>query len=102
MIDEYFAILANTHRRQILTSLLEHGPSSVDYVTRNGESDRNRQQKRIALRHVHLPKLEDCGLIDWNRKANSVAKGPRFDDIKPLLTLLVRQYDGFADERVVK
>ncbi|MGA9401220.1 hypothetical protein [Haladaptatus sp.] len=49
------------------------------------------------MQHVHLPKLEDYGYIDWNRISEQVTKGPQFDEIKPLLTLLVENQEILSD-----
>ncbi len=35
--------------------------------------------------HVHLPKLEDYGYIEWNKETDQIIKGPQFDEIRPLL-----------------
>jgi hypothetical protein len=44
--------------------------------------------------HTHLPKLEEAGFIVWHQDTNKVEKGPRFEEIRPLLELI----DAHADE----
>lgn len=39
----------------------------------------------IRMYHVHLPKLAAHGFIKWERDAHTVTKGPRFDEVRPLL-----------------
>lgn len=39
----------------------------------------------VRMHHVHLPKLEAAGLIEWDRATNEVQKGPRFEEVCPLL-----------------
>lgn len=72
--DAVLSAVANDHRRAVLRSLnqtdgkvMEFG-ALVDQVTehvRDGEppDDEHRQRVRIELHHIHLPKLEDCGMI---------------------------------------
>ena len=38
--------------------------------------------------HVHLPKLERYGCVEWDRRTKDVAKGPNFEEIRPVLELL--------------
>ncbi|WP_436927670.1 hypothetical protein [Halosimplex amylolyticum] len=40
------------------------------------------------MQHVHLPKLADYRFIEWNQGTHEVTKGPKFDEIRPLLELL--------------
>ena len=35
-----------------------------------------------------LPLLDDAGVIEWDREADEIRKGPRFAEIRPLLELL--------------
>lgn len=85
-----------------MVSLLEENPHSVSPVRSDGgegvEDEEKRQRERIELRHVHLPKLEEGRLIDWNRESNVVAKGPDFGEIEPLLKLLANGHDKFLEE----
>ena len=50
--------------------------------------------------HTHLPKLEDEGFIGWDREENMVRKGPRFEEIQPLLELMHNHADKLPDEWV--
>jgi hypothetical protein len=47
----------------------------------------------LALKHHHLPRLDEAGVVDWEPAANTVSRGPRFDEIEPLLELLVTHSD---------
>jgi len=38
---------------------------------------------RLELREYSLEQLEDIGLVQWDREANVVRKGPYFGDRKP-------------------
>lgn len=88
-VDDLFDILTSGQRRRLLVRLLEHNPQDdtpVPAAEAAGEDDPERAL--IAFRHTHLPKLEKYGFIDWDREANAVTKGPRFEEIRPMLELL--------------
>jgi len=53
---------------------------------------------RIQLHHVHLPKLADQELIEWDRDSQTVTRGSRFDEIEPVLRLLADNPERFPDD----
>ncbi|WP_231189287.1 transcriptional regulator [Haladaptatus sp. DYF46] len=57
------------------------------------ETDGGEQPQTIAMQHIHLPKLADHGFIDWDQETQRVTKGPQFDEIEPLLTVLSENQD---------
>lgn len=82
--DKSFDALANSQRRQLLFALLEESPQT-DTPT---AYDSPPETRRIEYLHTHLPKLDEYGYIEWSPGMNAVERGPRFDEIKPLLELL--------------
>lgn len=46
----------------------------------------------------HLPKLESAGFVVWGPQDHSVRKGPRFEEIEPLLELLQNHADELPDD----
>jgi hypothetical protein len=54
----------------------------------------------VELRHVHLPKLESAGMIDWDQDDGSVSRGPAFEQYEPALRALVDAADTFPDSLV--
>ncbi|WP_247001317.1 DUF7344 domain-containing protein [Halosolutus gelatinilyticus] len=109
MINDVFNILADDYRRCTLIALLEetdrreetsrtanrHLPDDVAL----GEAGRDK--RILELRHCHLPMLADSELIAWDRDANEIARGPRFDEAKPLLELLADHSDDLPEGWVV-
>lgn len=87
MNDNTFDALAHEARRTLLLDLLESVPQDAGFELLTGESTPTdtEQQVQIASYHTHLPKLEDYGYIEWNKDAHEVVKGPRFEEIRPLL-----------------
>ena len=87
LLSDKLSVLARSERRELLQALTDDAAPdtatvSPPIVTTNG-GDR---EHAIALNHVHLPRLEDYGLITWNQETDTVTKGPQFDEIEPLLT----------------
>ncbi|MFC6812487.1 hypothetical protein ACFQGT_14250 [Natrialbaceae archaeon GCM10025810] len=107
--DDVFDGLANSCRRQLLVELSTHNPHDVpklpEMSQKIAEADEGLFQQHLSssrvipgvdeellrLHYVHLPKLTDYGFIEWDRDAHVVTKGPRFDEMKPLLKLLIDQ-----------
>ncbi|MDF9744826.1 DUF7344 domain-containing protein [Natrinema salsiterrestre] len=88
--NDLFDALANEHRRRILFDLVDESrrgesPVAIDVSPGAGAS---RAAAGIELVHVHLPKLDDYGLIDWTPGTDTVETGPRFSDVRPILEQL--------------
>lgn len=96
-LDDTLRVLADPERRGLLYAFLDHDPPSAgsvaipDEVPTNGapEADVN-----LRMHHVHLPMLEEAGLVEWQREDEVVTTGPAFDDVQPLLQRLA---DADAD-----
>jgi hypothetical protein len=90
-VDRIMEVLSKQQRRAILYRLKREdrlepfqGPDAMD-------------SSEIELYHVHLPKLEAAGYIDWNRETGAVMKGPQYDEVETFLTLI----ENHADEVLV-
>ncbi|RDI71921.1 DUF7344 domain-containing protein [Halopelagius longus] len=101
--EEMFDALADGNRRRLLVFLLDH--ESRDVPKLSGITAEMAEMNRALLReylsgprrvdggdkellrthHVHLPKLDGFDFIEWDREAHVVTKGPRFDDMRPLI-----------------
>jgi hypothetical protein len=96
--DEIFDAFSHVQRRKLLRALLIHNPQDDDSVVINADESMDEEFTRLVeMQHIHLPKLEDYGFIDWNEKTNEVSKGPNFEEIRPLLELLVDHEDELPD-----
>jgi hypothetical protein len=99
-IDEVLLVLSNVHRRRMLLKLLDHNPRDerMELTDRAAEeADATLDELEIEMFHVHLPKLAEEGFVDWDREAEEVTKGPRFDEIRPLLQLMVDHADELPE-----
>ena len=88
-LDELFEILSKHPRRRILTALADANPEETEFVPQDFTRDDRREDVLARLHHVHLPKLDDAGIIKWNPDSQVITHGPRFDEIEPLVELLV-------------
>lgn len=96
-LSELFEMLSHAYRRRILTAVGRANPHDEDDLpseTSPGEDDEAALALlRQQLYHVHLPKLDDAGFIDWNRETGIIRRGPRFEEIEPLLRLMNEHRD---------
>ncbi len=75
-LDEIFDVLVSSRRRAVLYEL--HGRSEPmtlpDLVAavRAIEAAQSRKQVAVALDHVHLPKLQQAGLVEYDRYEKTV------------------------------
>ncbi|WP_449421051.1 DUF7344 domain-containing protein [Salinadaptatus halalkaliphilus] len=103
--DTILSAVADEHRRAILNALntsfeetleydvlVDHVADRVRDEDAKRESDEHRQRVRIALRHTHLPKLEEARIIDYETETGQIQfVGGELE--RDLLTL-VEPYDG--------
>lgn len=93
-IGRQFKLLHKRERRLILRTLLHReGVTDVSAVV---EDDRT--ETLLTYEHSHLPELASAGYIQWHRETGEVSRGPRFDDIAPLLELLEENADALPVE----
>ena len=88
MLSDQLSILAEANRRRLLIALADRNPRSIDSDGYVGGPDMSDPNVATAMYHVHLPKLEAAGFIDWDREENVVTRGPKFEEIRPLVDLL--------------
>jgi len=101
VIDRAFDAVGDAQRRRILLALLEECEQNVRddrgiEPTSAAFSDGDRERMLTRLHHVHLPKLENEGFVDWNPETDEVTRGPAFEEVRPLLELL-RDHDDLLD-----
>ncbi|WP_436347420.1 hypothetical protein [Natronorubrum sp. FCH18a] len=92
--DNLFNALANPERRRILFDLAKQ-PESVN-IDSPPDALADGGDAAIERHHVHLPALAEHGFIDWYPSANAIEAGPRFDEIRPILTVLADHRESFS------
>ncbi|RKD93468.1 DUF7344 domain-containing protein [Halopiger aswanensis] len=96
--DEVFDALAAAQRRRLLFALLDDAPQHVTELSGVPWSIPKSEADTIAEHHRHLPKLDESGFIDWDREEQVITKGPRFDEIEPVLECLNDRRDELPIE----
>lgn len=92
-LTELFDHLGHHLRRRVLVKLSRANPRGRDEFT-TSEFTKDDEDLELDLFHRHLPKLDGAGFINWDREADIITRGPRFEEIAPLVRLM----DGHADE----
>ena len=87
--DSHLDALSHVDRRRLLLTLL-HANTDGDQPVEIDQTEYDTAERSLeqSMHHVHLPKLEQKGLVSANADSHSVTTGPRFDEIEPLLELL--------------
>jgi len=97
--DDMVDALASVQRRKLLLALLAENPQDdTPAVIGDSDSETDAVERLVEMQHVHLPKLVEYGFIEWDKEANEVIKGPKFDEIRPLLELLDDHEDELPDD----
>ena len=87
-IDTQLELVSDNQRRELLLSLQERSPRDTGVHSGSVPMEDGGRRFQVEMYHRHLPKLEEADLVTWNRDAGQVSRGPAFDDVRPLLTLL--------------
>lgn len=98
-LDDLFDLLSNRYRRQIL-HLLSEGDDGYEPVVTPAdlvtETD-DIETVTLQLYHSHLPKLDDSGYVEWDQDDIRVRRGPRYQDIEPVVSRLSDYEDSPTD-----
>ena len=81
-LDGAFEVLRSHTRRRLLTVLRNRETAKVATLTSRLGGD---TVTCVETHHVHLPILDDHGFVEWNRRANEVSRGPRFEEFEQFL-----------------
>lgn len=87
--EDIFDVLSNARRRYAIELLKQHDPGDevdlsdlVEYIAarENGTTTANvsyKQRKRVysSFRQTHLPKLDDCDMIEYDRDRGTIELG---------------------------
>ena len=100
--DLLFELLADRRRRHILQCLTDQPDGVAEFtdlvdavVGHEPETDAgDRETVRTSLYHVHLPKLAEAGVIDYDTRSEAVrySEHPLLEEC--LANILHGQYDG--------
>ncbi|MFC4989700.1 helix-turn-helix domain-containing protein [Saliphagus infecundisoli] len=90
MPDKIPRVLSNPLRRRVLRTVADHAePIELDALGAETIMDAEKwEDHQIELYHIHLPKLADHGLIEWDQEDRTIEKGDQFEEARPLLDSL--------------
>lgn len=77
-LSDVFECLAHPHRRDLLMEL-HHGSPPISLPNQSASS---------MMYHLHVPKLAQSGLVDWNRERDTVHRGAEFERVSPFLDVV--------------
>ncbi|MFP8958259.1 hypothetical protein ACLI4Y_16180 [Natrialbaceae archaeon A-CW3] len=97
-----YQALSHHRRRQILKVVVtcNHSITDTELAERVLEesTDDSIQRLLVDLRHVHLPILDDVGLLEWERANNTLTLTEQLSE--STLTSLLEAADALGDERL--
>ena len=93
-IDRSYELLSHAYRRQVLYVLREDGTATAgelaDALLTAGVADA-RDRALAALVHTHLPKLDDHGIVAYDRDGAVVALDDGVSRLEPFLEVTARR-----------
>ena len=96
--DEVLNAMADTIRRRLLFYIYEQGQDGRKLPVQGASvPDFEERNVQVALYHVHIPRLEEAGYINWNGDARTISKGPEWVQIEPLLRLIYGHMNELPD-----
>lgn len=97
-IDSSCDLLSNASRRRVIYALWKRGPTTVgdlaDAVVAAGHADA-RDGALTSLVHVHLPKLDDSDVVEYDGPDDVVELGEGVERLEPFLSFVARREADF-------
>lgn len=93
ILDVLFDALSREPRRRVLEALRVRNPRTTDEFVRSSPRPDGTDQDTIRLHHVHLPRLDEAGFIEWDREMGTIERGPNYDEVRPVLAILADRSD---------
>ena len=99
-LDQLLTSLSNLTRRSILFTLAEDNPRDADELTSPefNTEDEDFELFAAEVTYEHLPQLDRAGLIEWDHDSDTITRGPNFDEVRPLITLIDEHRDELPDD----
>ncbi|WP_137287296.1 DUF7504 family protein [Halorussus salinisoli] len=96
-VSDCFDAIADPRRRYVLTGIPESESVAIADLAASvaGRTSLDRQHVETSLKHVHLPKLSDFGMVAFDPERGRVERGDHFERVEPYL----RKATGTDDSR---
>lgn len=102
--DTALRLLAERRRRQVLRQLADTDtPTTIDRLGEailaavGSETDITEEGLAIQLHHIHLPKLQEVGVIEYDQRGGTVRRGPQFRDTLALCRAIQQHREEFVE-----
>lgn len=91
--DEVYSLLSNERRRLVISLLSDKGQevemrditTQVACIETGSRTDtvssKERKRTHVSLYQCHLPKLDEAGVIDWDKDRGWIAPGPHLSEV---------------------
>lgn len=90
---QLFRTLSHRARRRILVAVKSRSPSAGNEFEL-AEVLPADEALKIRCHHQRLPRLGEAGFIDWDRENDTIAKGPSFEEVEPVLDRMADNQDA--------
>jgi hypothetical protein len=104
-LDRSLDALGHKYRRRLLLALSRHNPQddedaqdAEEALKAVFEGTTENDMIETELIHSHLPKLERYEYIIWDQETGAISKGPNWEEIEPILSLLESHRDELPEE----
>ena len=86
---DVFEAMSDTYRQRVLQELHSRGSAELPLVMPEDVASEMEDLDRLSviLHHTHLPKLDQLGFIEYDPNSQTVVRGQRFDELRPVLRL---------------
>ena len=100
---ELLLLLADPTKRRLLAYIAYDNPEDVEDIPTHTGAARHLDDEAVdrlleSLREEHLPALEETGIIDWDREEDVVTRGEGFDDLWPILRLMITHREELPEK----
>lgn len=93
-LDDVFEVLADRQRRHVIKYLLECDPPVTTREIADALQSRDQvgsvekhRELRISIHHIHLPKLDENGIVDYDSEANQVVDWENVESMEPYIDI---------------
>jgi len=95
-----YEALVHPYRRRLLLAMLKADRQNAAYpdpLAFTGVRGGSPERRRVAMVHIHLPKLDDMGIVRWERETAELSKGPKWEELAPLLRWMEQHRDELPE-----
>lgn len=87
--DRTFSLLADARRRRVVQFFRERNGAPIGELATHVCEGKSEDECRVlaSLVHVHLPKLADAAVLEWEQGETVVRRGETFSQVQSVLSV---------------